>query len=239
MKVAERKAATTGFQGFGPQALDFFKGLAFHQSKEWFLEHKALYERDVKGPLTLLIADLTAEFAARGIPLAGQGERSIFRIHRDIRFSKDKSPYKTHAGATLTRDGTKISPGLFYIHIAPGGSFAAAGFYHPDPQALAAIRLAIASESGRWLRLEQTLEGAGLVLSREDRVTRVPRGFHAGESTEIAEALKLKSFIVRQPLAHESVFQPKLIRELTEFAEAARPLLDFGWSSIDRRKSGD
>lgn len=233
MQTTRGAAATDSqFQGFGPQALDFFKALAFHQSKEWFTEHKTIYERDVKTPVVLLIEDLTAGFAARGIPLIGLGERSVFRPRRDIRFSKDKSPYKTHAGAVLTRDGGKSSPGLFYIHASPNGSFAAAGFYHPDPAQLAAIRYAIAEDAAGWLRIEQRQSRCGLSLSTEDKVTRLPKGFNVAETAQVAEALKLKSYIIQKPLALEDLFKAKLVGDLIGFAETAIPLLDFGWKAI-------
>jgi uncharacterized protein (TIGR02453 family) len=237
MPAAAKKPSPNGFQGFGPRALDFFKALAFHQSKEWFLENKSLYESDVKGPLALLIADLSAEFASRGIPLAGQGERSIFRIHRDIRFSKDKSPYKTHAGATLTRDGGKLSPGLFYIHVSPEGSFAAAGFWQPETAHLAAIRTAVQAAPRRWLRLEEKLKESGLTLSHEDRLTRLPKGFESAQNTEIAGALKLKSFVVRRPIDTPALFKTQLLIDLLDFADAALLLLDFGWAAIDKRNA--
>jgi uncharacterized protein (TIGR02453 family) len=228
-------AGASQFEGFDPEALNFFKALAFHQSKEWFTDNRAIYETGIKSPLIRLIDDLSAKFAANGIPLVGHGERSIFRLHRDIRFSKDKSPYKTHAGATLTRDGGKLSPGLLYIHVAAVDSFAAAGFYRPQPPALAALREAIAADRAGWLRMEQSLEMAKLELSREDGVTRLPRGFDAEECAEVAEALKLKSFIVRRPLKQEALLSARLVDDLVDFAGKVRPLLDFGWSAIEKR----
>ncbi|MGA7326366.1 MAG: TIGR02453 family protein [Rhodomicrobium sp.] len=231
-RTAGAAATDSQFQGFGPQALDFFKALAFHQSKEWFSEHKAIYERDVKTPMVLLIGDLTAGFAVRGIPLMGLGERSVFRLHRDIRFSKDQSPYKTHAGAVLTRHGSKNSPGLFYIHAAPDRSFAAAGFYHAEPALLAAIRSAIAEDAAGWLGIERRLSRSGFSLSTENKVTRLPKGFDPKETAEVAEALKLKSFIIQKPLAPEDLFNSKLVADLIGFAETALPLLDFGWKAI-------
>ncbi len=127
----------TGFTGFGPKALPFFEALKFHQSREWFEENRSLYENDVLVPMVALIDDLTAAFTKRKIPLRGDGKRSIFRLNRDIRFSKDKSPYKTHAGAVMTRSGSKKDNGLLYIHIDPTGCFTAAGFYMPEAPALA------------------------------------------------------------------------------------------------------
>src|SRR5262245_24668270 len=97
----------TNFTGFGPKALPFFEALKFHQNREGFEENRSLYESDVLAPMVALIDDLTSAFARRKIPLRGDGKRSIFRLNRDVRFSKDKSPYKTHAGAVMTRSGSK------------------------------------------------------------------------------------------------------------------------------------
>ena len=100
------------FQGFGPDALPFFKALAFHQTREWFEENRATYEAQIKAPFGDLVEDLASAFAKSGIPLRGDRKASLFRLNRDIRFSKDKSPYKTHAGAVLTRGGAKDDAGL-------------------------------------------------------------------------------------------------------------------------------
>ena len=132
------------FQGFGPQAQPFFKALGFHQTKEWFEANRAIYEGQIKGPLGDLVEDLASRFAKAGTPLKGDRKASLFRINRDVRFAKDKSPYKTNAGAVLTRTGAKNDPGLFYIHIAADGCFCAAGFYQPEPEELARLRGAIA-----------------------------------------------------------------------------------------------
>src|SRR5579862_452722 len=131
------------FKGFGPQALPFFRALAFHQTREWFEENRETHETQVKGPFGDLIEDLAAAFAKARVPLKGDRKASLFRLNRDIRFSKDKSPYKTHAGAVLTRGGGKNDQGLLYIHVAPEECFAAAGFYGPEPGELARLRRAI------------------------------------------------------------------------------------------------
>ena len=150
------------FQGFGPKALGFFKALKFHQSKAWFDENRSLYDGEVIEPMVALLDDLTATFAKRKIPLRADGKRAIFRIHRDVRFAKDKSPYKTHAGAVMTRSGGKKDQGLLYIHIDPEGCFVAAGFYMPEAAELLSLRRAIvnapsrASQAGRRPRQERT-----------------------------------------------------------------------------------
>jgi uncharacterized protein (DUF2461 family) len=111
----------TSFTGFAAADLAFLTGLAAHNDREWFTAHRAVYDERLKPSLSALIDALNDAFAARGLPLAGDPKKSVFRIHRDVRFSKDKRPYKTHVSATLTRDGQKLSPGLVYVHIEPEG----------------------------------------------------------------------------------------------------------------------
>jgi uncharacterized protein (TIGR02453 family) len=128
------------FQGFGPQALPFFKALAFHQTREWFEQNREMYERDIKGPMGDLIEDVAAHLAKARIPIKGDRKSSLFRLHRDVRFSPNKDPYKTHAGVALTKSGLKNDSGLLYFHLSPEECFFAAGFYRPDPQGLASLR---------------------------------------------------------------------------------------------------
>lgn len=111
------------FSGFEPADLAFLTGLALNNDRDWFTAHRAVYDDRLKPALAALIAATSEACAVRGLPLSGDPKRSVFRIHRDTRFSKDKKPYKTHVSATLTRDGGRMSPGMIYIHIEPvGGS---------------------------------------------------------------------------------------------------------------------
>jgi len=109
------------FPGFAAADLAFLTGLAAHNDREWFTANRAVYDERLKPTLAALIVALNDAFAARDLPLAGDPKQSVFRIHRDVRFSKDKKPYKTHVSATLTRDGQKLSPGLVYVHVEPEG----------------------------------------------------------------------------------------------------------------------
>lgn len=114
------------FSGFASDDLAFLKGLAAHNDRDWFTAHRAAYDEGLKPALEALVAATTEALASRGVPLAGDAKKSLFRIHRDVRFSKDKSPYKTHVSATLTRTGPdglwrKMSPGMVYVHIEPEG----------------------------------------------------------------------------------------------------------------------
>src|SRR5271154_5074999 len=132
------------FRGFGPQALPFFKALAFHQTREWFEENRETYETAVRAPMGDLAEETAARLAKAKIPIKGDRKASLFRIHRDVRFSKNKDPYKTNAGVAMTRSGAKNDPGVLYFHLSPEGCFFAAGFYQPEPAALAKLRDAAA-----------------------------------------------------------------------------------------------
>ncbi len=223
----------TEFAGFGPKALPFFEALRFHQSRPWFEGNRALYESDVLAPMVALIDDLTTEFARRGIPLKGDGKRSIFRLNRDVRFAKDKSPYKTHAGAVLTRSGAKKDAGLLYIHIDPTGCFTAAGFYRPEPAALAALRKAVLARPAKARALLAALETGGLALGVFDQLTRIPKGFEDLKGGPLDGLIRMKSLVVEEKLPDELVHSPKLTEAIIDFAERARPLLDFGWQALD------
>lgn len=221
------------FTGFGPKALPFFEALKFHQDRTWFEENRGLYEADVLAPMVALIDDLTEAFARRKIPLRGDGKRSIFRLNRDVRFSKDKSPYKTHAGAVMTRSGSKKDNGLLYIHIDPTGCFTAAGFYMPEAAALAAVRKAILAHPNKAKMLLARLEKSGLELGTSDQLTRVPRGFEALKGGSLDGMIRLKSLVVEERLPDKLVESPKLAEQIVDFAERAKPLLDFGWQAVD------
>ncbi len=221
------------FKGFGPNALAFFTALKFHQDKAWFEENKPLYQSDVEGPMVALLDDLTAAFAAKKIPLKADGKRSMFRIHRDVRFAKDKSPYKTHGAATLTRFGRKMEQGLIYIHIAPEGSSVAAGFHNLESADLAKFRQAIAARPARFKAMETALAKGKLALTNEFQLTRVPRDFEALKGGPLDGAIRLKSFLVEELLSEAAIRNAKLTGRIVDFAERARPLLDFGWKALD------
>src|SRR5215469_3197471 len=138
--------ASEPFTGFRPAAFEFFAGLRDNNEPEWFKPRKAVYDGEVLAPFRALITAVGAALGETGIPLSGDPQRSIFRIYRDVRFSPDKRLYKTHAGAVLTRSGSKRDPGLLYIHIEPGESMVGAGFWHPEPTILTRIRRAILAD---------------------------------------------------------------------------------------------
>jgi uncharacterized protein (TIGR02453 family) len=224
------------FKGFGPQALPFFKGLAFHQTREWFEANRAIYEADIKAPFGDLIEELSEALAKAGSPMRGSRKASLFRLNRDLRFSKDKNPYKAQAGGVLTRSGAKNDKGHFYIHIAPDTCFAAAGFYYPEPPDLLRYRQAVAQEPKEWKRLNAGLAKKGLPLSNEGALQRLPRGFESVEDPDIAAAVKRKSFICSRKIAPESIASRDLLKDLSVFAKDSSPLLEWGWAALQEER---
>lgn len=233
MRAAKPKAAPpSGFPGFRPAALGFFRALAANQDRAWFQASRDTYEREVLAPVRALVADLATEFSRRGVPLTADPLKAVFRIHRDVRFSRDKRPYKEHAGAVLSRDGGKGTFGMFYIHIDPTGSFAASGFYQPDPKYLEALRIACFEEPDRIRAALDAAYASGATLMREDALSRLPRGFEHTAGTEAADLVKLRHLVVRWELPTASLADPALVGTLAGYAEAAKPLLAFGWDAL-------
>jgi len=130
------------FAGFTREGLQFLADLAANNERAWFAPRKADYERLLKHPLEALCVELGERFAARNIPLVADPARSPFRIYRDTRFSKDKSPYKPYVSASFPwRDG---GPGG-YFSLRPGEIYIGGGLWHPEPPVLAAWRAAVAT----------------------------------------------------------------------------------------------
>lgn len=240
-----------GFTGFTAEGLDFLRGLAANNDRDWFTGSRATYDEQLKPGLAALIAATSDEMAKRGVPLAGDPKASQFRLHRDTRFSKDKRPYKTHVSGTLTRDGQRMSPGMAYIHIEPEpaggfdplalpdephghGPFTAVGFYLDERSDIDAVRAAIARDPAAWARVEAALGKAGLRLDPGAPVKRMPKGFEDQAGSSAEEAIKRTRWIVSRPLVEAEVLSPDLPTTIAGFAAQARPLLDFGWAALDK-----
>jgi uncharacterized protein (TIGR02453 family) len=224
--------ASGGFRGFGSQALPFLRALKENNDREWFAENKSTFVEECDGPLRELVAEVGASLASRGIDLAPIPRNPVFRIYRDVRFSKDKSPYKTNIGAALYRGGDKTRPGLLYIHVEPGSSFVASGIYQPEADQLKWIRLAIAEDPKRFAKVVKSLEKAGLAMTNGDPLARMPKGFEEFTDSPFAEVLRNRSFVVSRPMLDEDLERRDLPEVITRFAAEALPLLEFFWSKL-------
>lgn len=220
---------------FTPALFRFFRGLARHNDKTWFEAHRAAYERDVREPLRELVDEMDARFG-RVAPEFTGGKRSIFRIHRDVRFSEDKRPYKTHAAAWFYhqdagRDGALgvavRASAAFYLQLKPGESFAGGGLWTPERGDLTLVREAIADrprEFGALLAAPALRAAAPEGLDRDAGtvLTRVPRPWTAEHPA--GEWLKHKSFTATVAFADEEVVGPEFADRLEAAYVALLPL---------------
>jgi uncharacterized protein (TIGR02453 family) len=208
---------------FGTESLAFFRGLSRNNRKPWFESHRDDYERNVKQPLADLVQEMDLRFAKIAPEMVGDPRRSVFRIHRDIRFSKDKSPYKTNAGcwffhrAASSKVGQEAHGGGagFYFHLEPGKSLLAGGCWMPPRPALNRFRAAIAGDRRAFERvvLAKPIERLG-GLDRDHVLKRAPRGYC--DDDPAAEWLKLESFTVSRGLTDAQVTSGRLTTLLAD-----------------------
>jgi uncharacterized protein (TIGR02453 family) len=216
------------FKGFGEKAIPFLKALDFHQSREWFHENRALYESELREPLGDLVEVLTERLDAAGLGLRGDRKRSLFRINRDVRFSKDKRPYNQHVSAILSPDGTKMEEGVLFIYFGIDGCRAAVAWWQPKSELLAAMRKAIAEKPAEFRSMVAALKKSSLALDGEDALKRMPRGFEHVADPELATAIRNRHFVVRHGIDPASIHGPGLADEIIDFTLRARPVLDWG-----------
>ena len=197
------------FKGWPDAALAFYEGLEADNSKAYWLDHKEVYERDVKGPMDALLAELTAEF----------GETKLFRPYRDTRFSRDKSPYKTAIAATI---------GSGYVQLSADGLFTGGGMYHMMPDQLACFRKAIDTDmSGKNLeKVIATVTKSGLDVHAPEELKTAPKGYPKDHPR--IELLRMKGLVAArswEPAAWLRTAGAK--KRVVDTLRATKPLLDW------------
>jgi uncharacterized protein (TIGR02453 family) len=210
---------------FSPEVFAFLRELAENNNREWFAENKQRYEQRVRDPILRFIGDFGPRLAKISPHLVADPRPSggsLFRIYRDTRFSRDKSPYKTHLGAHFFHQSAKKAPSVpgFYLHIQPAESFAAAGIWHPDPASLGKVRDAIASDSKEWkavLRSKLSIEGGSL--------KRPPRGYPADHP--FIEALKRTDFVTSVRFGERELCRPSFMADFVAVCRTMSPLVKF------------
>jgi len=207
---------------FTPASLAFLRGLARHNAKPWFEAHRESYENDVRAPMRGLIEEMDVRLARFAPEITGDPKRSMFRINRDIRFSKDKSPYKTHAACWFRHryashkvggEAEEGSAGL-YFHLQPGKSFVGAGIWMPPRPALNKIRDVLAEDARTFARIIEQPAAKRRFGGLDDgaMLKRMPRGFAEGHPA--AKWLRYQSFTIGRELSDKQVLGPGLVRLL-------------------------
>ena len=216
----------------GPGLFRFLKDLKVHNDRDWFQANRARYEAEARDPVLRLVAEFSGPLAAisrhvEADPRPAGG--SLFRIYRDTRFSRDKSPYKTHLGVNFRHRsaaaGGVHGPG-FYLHLEPGGCFGGGGLWHPEPDALFKVRQAIVARSAAWRKLR----ASGLEIEG-DALKRVPQGFDPDHPC--AEDLKFKDFYAATAFTDAEVLAPDFPARLTQALREAAPLVAFLCKALD------
>jgi uncharacterized protein (TIGR02453 family) len=200
----------------------FLEQLAEHNDRTWFKEREAAFRSDVQGPFLELVATIAPPFAdaypfIRCDPTRSGG--STLRIHRDIRFSKEKSPYKTHMAALLLHREQRRGAGMlgFFLRVGPDDSLFGAGVHAPDAAALARIRHEIAAGGRRWARLAPGMQG--------EARKRVPPGF--GPDHPFAGDLRRVEFFKTLPFTRREVLARDFPSTVVEAARELSPMLAF------------
>ena len=230
----ERRITVGPMTHFTPALFEFLAELELNNRREWFQANKARYRGDVQDPLIQFVADFESRLGDISPHMVADPRRSggsVFRIYRDVRFSKDKSPYKTNAGIHFRHEvGREVhGPGL-YLHLEPGNVFASAGLWKPNAATAWKIREAIVEEPHEWENIVSD-DGFASVFSIEgESLKRTPRGIDAGHPH--IEHLKLKSFMAITNLTEEQVCSPGFIDLYADTCRIAAPFTGFLTTAI-------
>lgn len=217
------------YRYFSKQTFDFLAALAENNNREWFDAHQQDYEDVVRTPALAFISDMADEMPAISLYFRALSKKvggSLMRIHRDIRFGKDKTPYKTNIGIQFRHEvGKDIHAPGYYVHIEPDGCFVGVGLWRPDADALFKIREAIVKNGAAWLaarddksfRKHFTLEG--------DTLANAPRGY--AKDHPLVEDLKRKDFISLAELREATVASKNFRPQVVERFRQAAPYMRF------------
>ena len=206
--------------------LQFLRTLEENNNRDWFNENKTTYQ-EAQQDVIYFVEKLIEEMVVFDEEIGkADAKKSLFRIYRDTRFSKDKSPYKTNFGASLGMGKGNQKAG-YYLHIEPGKSFLAGGIYMPESSVLKEIRKEISAFGEEFLTIVEKDEFRNYFrgLSVEDKLKKVPQGFEKDD--KMAEFLKLKHYIVTHPVSDEQLLNENAAKEFAKIYKAMKPLNDF------------
>jgi len=221
--------AVAAAASFSPELFAFLRELRDNNDRDWFKANKARYEEVVLEPALQFVAafaprleKISRHMVANPRPIGG----SVFRIYRDVRFSRDKSPYKTHAAINFRHEAARSahSP-VYYLHLEPGNVFAASGVWHPDAKSLAAIRAGIAADPRGWRRITRGKGFAERFQVLGDSLKRAPAGYAADHP--LIEDLKRKDFVAVAALDERAATSPGFLDEFTATSQASASYLRF------------
>ncbi len=208
--------------------LQFLKDLSKNNNKAWFDTNRSRYE-SAKADIQAMVAELIPAIAAFDPPIGQLVVKDCtFRINRDVRFSKNKSPYKTNMSAYFSMGGKKASVAGYYFHFEPGKSYAAGGFYSPQPAELAKIRQEIDYSLDDWKKILSNKTFKKYFPAGVDGIAslvRPPKGYD--EKNPAIHYLKMKHFIVSKPFTDTALQSKTLIKDIAATFSTMKPMIDF------------
>ena len=233
---------------FTPATFRFLRALKRNNRRDWFHAHKDEYESAVRQPCLRLITDLGEPLRTISTQLVASPRAvggSLFRIHRDTRFSGDKSPYKTHAGMSFYHAATKamargslgtaalgrLDAPVLYLHLEPAASFTGGGIWHPQPATLKRLRDFLIDNPRSWQRATRQRAFTRVFELTGDTLSRPPRGYDPAH--ELIVDLKRKDFVASAPLTDADILRPDLVRLLMQRFRLMRPMLDWLCASVE------
>ena len=210
---------------FSKDALKFLRGLKRNNDREWFAERKPVYERELKAPMLALIEEVNAEMAEFAPEHVRPAQKIAMRIYRDIRFSKDKRPYKIHQSAWWAREGLQRTSGAgFYFDVSATEVTVAAGVYMPEREQLLAIRRYLAEHYEEFRAVLAAKKLRSLMGEMDgQRLTRPPKGFSAEHPA--LDLLLCRQWGVSATLPVERATLPTLGKDIVERFRAAAPMV--------------
>jgi uncharacterized protein (TIGR02453 family) len=214
---------------FSPELFSFLRELEQHNEREWFNANKARYEEDLKEPALAFIEDMAYRLPEVAPQLTAD-KRALFRIYRDTRFAKDKTPYKTHLGIYFRHAASAgaETPGV-YLHLEPRHVFMGAGIWHPGSPALKRIRDSLVARSEGW-RAAIADCGPAWTLADGEKLKRPPAGYD--KEHPLIEDIKRKSFAITSPLTQKQATSSGFLDLCEARAAAARPFMAFLCSAL-------
>lgn len=221
--------------GFSAKSFQLLEGLRDNCNREWYHAYKADIEEHCKAPFAFLLDCVTQELSDHSVRLSG-GKQTMFRLNRDVRFAKDKSPYNHHISGTLTRSGNKNEQGGFvYLRLDPSGGRMGAGYYSLSAKRMGPIRDKILDDSEAFQTLVDNLSEHGLEFGTTESLSGMPRGYSEHSEHELAWALKMKHFMVTKPMKRNDWKGDGIVAAVVDFAKATTSVLDFGLVSVEGR----
>lgn len=219
-----------------PSTFDFLIRLRKNNDRDWFNAHKERYLRELN-VIENFANSLLGEMTKHDVIETPNGKKSLHRIYRDIRFSKDKTPYNSHWGGSFKR-ATKLRRGSYYFHLSPGSSFVAGGFWGPEPNDLKRIRDEFVYDSKSFrkiLKSKSFLSHFGELIG--DKIKTSPKGFDSDH--EAIDFLRYKQFLLKKSFNDKEVMSPDFLKKVNETFRAMRPFLDYMSDALSTDVNGE